>query len=178
MGHVSGGSADGARVLTCTPTGASSPDVPAASSSQRPRLTRPLAGCQLAAPRQVTTPLDRSASHPRGGSASPLPRLSALSHRCLRGPVGSEEARPERREPPVRRSHGPCGSPAGSVHEGTAGGHGCTAGISESRLTSPNWPRRRHVGTVLHPAQRPRWWRCDHSRRTTHRSSWLTSLRT
>jgi hypothetical protein len=58
MGHVSGGSADavGGR---CTPTGASSPSVPAASSSQRPGTARPLAGCRLAAPPQATTPLDR-----------------------------------------------------------------------------------------------------------------------
>jgi hypothetical protein len=43
-----------------TPTGASAPGVPATSSSQRPSITRPLAGCDLAAPPQTTTPLYRS----------------------------------------------------------------------------------------------------------------------
>ncbi len=65
-----------------TPTGASAPGVPATSSSQRPSITRPLAGCHLAAPPQTTTPLYRSG----------LPT-------SMRG-VGSEEARPERRWPP------------------------------------------------------------------------------
>ena len=45
---------------TRTPTGASSPGVPAARSSQRSSPARPLAGCHLAAPRQATTPLHRS----------------------------------------------------------------------------------------------------------------------
>jgi hypothetical protein len=43
-----------------TPTGASSPGVPAASSSQRPSMTRPLAGCHPAAPQQATTLFHRS----------------------------------------------------------------------------------------------------------------------
>jgi hypothetical protein len=43
-----------------TPTGASSPGVPAARSSQRPRMTRPLAGCHPAAPQQATTLFHRS----------------------------------------------------------------------------------------------------------------------
>jgi hypothetical protein len=42
------------------PTGASSPDVPAATSSQRTSLARPLAGCHLAAPQQATTLFYRS----------------------------------------------------------------------------------------------------------------------
>jgi hypothetical protein len=45
---------------TRTPTGASSPGVPAASSSQRSSLARPLAGCHLAAPQQATTLFHRS----------------------------------------------------------------------------------------------------------------------
>jgi hypothetical protein len=49
---------------TCTPTGASSPGVPAASSSQRPSIARPLAGCHLAAPPQATTALYRSGLQP------------------------------------------------------------------------------------------------------------------
>ncbi len=59
-GHVSGGSADSVRVISYTPTGASSPGVPAASSSQRPSIARPLAGCHLAAPPQATTLVHRS----------------------------------------------------------------------------------------------------------------------
>jgi hypothetical protein len=43
-----------------TLTGASAPGVPATNSSQRPSITRPLAGCHLAAPPQTTTPLYRS----------------------------------------------------------------------------------------------------------------------
>ncbi len=43
-----------------TPTGASSPDVPAVSSSQVPDSVRHLAGCDLTAPLQATTPLHRS----------------------------------------------------------------------------------------------------------------------
>jgi hypothetical protein len=43
-----------------TPTGASLPGVPAASSSQRPSMTRPLAGCHPAAPQQATTLFHRS----------------------------------------------------------------------------------------------------------------------
>ena len=46
--------------MRCTPTGASSPGVPAASSSQRPSLACPLAGCPLAAPYQATTLFHRS----------------------------------------------------------------------------------------------------------------------
>jgi hypothetical protein len=91
--------------------------------------------------------------------------------------VGSEEARPKALAS-VRRSNCTCGSPACSFHEGTAGGRGRREGISEIKLTSPNWPRSRHVGKVLHPSQRHRLWWCDHSRLTTHRSSWLKSLRT
>jgi hypothetical protein len=48
------------RGATHTPTGASSPGVPAASSSQRPSVARPLAGCDLAAPLRATTLFHRS----------------------------------------------------------------------------------------------------------------------
>jgi hypothetical protein len=43
-----------------TPTGASSPGVPAARTSQKTRPARPLAGCQLAAPQQATTRFHRA----------------------------------------------------------------------------------------------------------------------
>ena len=46
--------------VNCTPTGASSPGVPAALSSQRPSIARPLAGCDRAAPLRAATPLHRS----------------------------------------------------------------------------------------------------------------------
>jgi hypothetical protein len=49
---------------TRTPTGASSPGVPAASSSQRPSLAHPPAGCYLAAPQQATTRGHRSGLRP------------------------------------------------------------------------------------------------------------------
>jgi hypothetical protein len=56
-----------------TPTGASSPGVPAVSSSQAPGLLRHLAGCHLTAPRQAATPLDRSGlQHARACLRCPL----------------------------------------------------------------------------------------------------------
>jgi hypothetical protein len=93
-------------------------------------------------------------------------------------PYLSGRRRRAQRRASVRRSNCTCGSPACRFHEVAACGHGFKEGISAIRLTSPNSPRRRRVGKVRHPAQRHRVWWCDHSRRTTHRSSWLKSLRT
>jgi hypothetical protein len=85
---------------------------------------------------------------------------------------------PPQRRASVRRSNCTCGFPACSFHEVAARGRGLKDGISETRLTSPNSPRSRRVGSIFHPVQRHRLYRWDHSRRTTHRSSWLKSLRT
>jgi hypothetical protein len=68
--HVSDGSVDAVRV-NCTPTGVSSPSVPAVRSSQRPSLARPLAGCYRAAPLWATTPLYRSGLPTIAGGTMP-----------------------------------------------------------------------------------------------------------
>jgi hypothetical protein len=99
MGHVSGGSADAVRVNRYTPTGASSPSVPAARASQRPRLARPLAGGHRTAPPQATTFVHRSGLQPehagrqcrlltaaaRSGRMAPLAVLCADSPQISRG---------------------------------------------------------------------------------------------
>jgi len=73
-----------------TPTGASSPGVPAVRSSQAPDLIRHLAGCQLTAPLQAATPLYRSG----------LQRARA----CLLCPLLTSAGRSGRIPPPsVRR---------------------------------------------------------------------------
>src|SRR5262249_31128654 len=71
MGHVCGGLADEVEVKHAPPTGASSPGVPAANSSQMPEVIRHLAGCHLTAPRQVTTPLYRSGLPTVAGATMP-----------------------------------------------------------------------------------------------------------
>jgi hypothetical protein len=48
------------------------------------------------------------------------------------------------------------------VHDVAACGHGFKAGNRETRLPSPNAPRRRRVGQGRHPAPRPRVGWCDH----------------
>ena len=70
-----------------TPTGASSPGVPAVSSSQAPDRIRHRAGCYLTAPRQAATPLDRSSLQ--------------HAHACLLCPLLTAAGRSGRIPPPA-----------------------------------------------------------------------------
>src|SRR5215831_14771735 len=83
-------------------------------------------------------------------------------------PVGSEEA-PNEELASVRRTNRTYGFPVSGFHERAFAI--CSEGMSETRLTSLNSVRNRLVGYSLHAALRHRLVRCDHSRRTSHRSS-------
>jgi hypothetical protein len=100
----------------------SSPGVPAASSSQRPRIARPLAGCPLAAPPQAATPPYRSGLRPARVAAQPLcsPALQpwgasrASPALGLLGPLLTAAGRSGRMPPPSVLARTPRRSPAGS----------------------------------------------------------------